>query len=244
MIDPLREHARSQWESNQRQLGRALRQQRFQQQMPQVPDYGNLGQQDLSAGGSYQPPSPERTAETAAAIAALATAAYEYFTWQRYKNAVGVENTSARGWRIWKDQQKALLRAQPRRNVRLGWVGAGVPLVSLWLASIASSAWWLVPIILGIALSVWGLGHRRPAPAQVQRINAWHRAGTPQGTTPWTWQPEQPAYPQAQQQATYYESRSQSAPVQPGKQSLVPCVHCGKPALLHTGPNGICPPGS
>jgi hypothetical protein len=97
-----------------------------------------------------------------------------------------VENTSLRGFRIWKDQMRQLRTAQPRHNALLGWIG--------WLALIAVLAiglrfggnWssggqgvlWLIGLP-SLAIGWIGASHRKAPAEGVTAINRWHQQGMP-----------------------------------------------------------------
>ncbi|MGH3401034.1 MAG: hypothetical protein ACRDRJ_00700 [Streptosporangiaceae bacterium] len=133
-------------------------------EMPQIlPDPGQL---------------PDKTAETVAGVAIGVAIAY-YVRWQRYVRNVGVENSSARGFRIWEAQQRALLRAQQRLSQATYRIAGGLSIFLFFLISFVQ-VWnpgWV--IVLGVLVVVTWVGgqRRRPPAAEIQKINDWHRSG-------------------------------------------------------------------
>ena len=111
----------------------------------------------------------------------VGVAVYEAVRWQYYKRAVGVENTSLHGFRVWKSQMRTLTKAQLRVNVARGLLFLGLAVALYLLANIPDLG---VPgsmifVIMGIGALVLGirnLMHRRPPQAKLDEINNRHNA--------------------------------------------------------------------
>lgn len=91
----------------------------------------------------------------------------QFTKWRRYEKQVGIENSSIRGFRIWKVQTRALIKAQPRVNVPRGLLALGVA-AGLWaLAAVlhlggVGVAVFAVLIIATLFYALMNLMHRPP----------------------------------------------------------------------------------
>lgn len=99
--------------------------------------------------------------------------------WNRYVTTVGVQNSSARGFRIWEYQRRALLRRQPRLSQAIYAIAGSLSIFLFLLISFVNAwnpAW---AIVLGVLVAVtWIFGQRRRPPlAGVEAINNEHRSG-------------------------------------------------------------------
>lgn len=93
------------------------------------------------------------------------------YYWKLYENAVGIENASIRGFRLWKRARGSLIAQQPRVSRKLGWIALAVAAFLFILNCFLGNGLVTIAMFGAILLATVGFWHHRPPEAEREMLN-------------------------------------------------------------------------